>query len=370
MDHDSQIDYETLNRVLSKMFGKKIIRTGFQTKELQGGTLGDVRLVSGEAETAGGEKIPYKVVQKKQKKWQRPGDPDSWRREYDLSMSLPDSVFTDALRRPECYHAALNTGENGTELWLEYIEGLSGGFLTVGMLEQAALELGRFQGRSKDSECIRNIKYLGDSGFMEREFAQWHTQTYTYNFLVSDACRMPEFLKQMLKSGDISLTDGKSFEYGCLRSKACDLPDHLKRMLTETDDRQNEIFDDLKNLPVVLCHRDFWNENIFYSDGKIKLIDWDTAGWGFIGEDIASLIADGMSVDRFEENLRVLIPAYLKGLSEYMDAAVGEKQILTMILIKFGYRMMQEYMFSPDPEEKNRGADALQKIYGLIMNCS
>jgi hypothetical protein len=304
-----QIESEMLTRILSKMFSKTIRHASYQTKELQGGTLGDVRLVTGAAITVDGEKLPYKVVWKKQKKWERPGDPNSWRREYDLYQSNLGSVFTPALRWPECYHSELRDGN--TELWIEYIDGVSGSDLTAEMLEQAALELGRFQGKhSSQSDGLRNIMCLGDTGFLEREFNQWHMQTFTYDFLISEPCRMPGFLKQMLKDGEIQLVDGKSFEYSFLRLRGCDIPEHLKQMLIDIDDYKDEIFDKLKTLPVVLCHRDFWNENIFFSDGRIRLIDWDTTGWGFLGEDIASLIVDGMDVERFEENYRRLVPAY------------------------------------------------------------
>ncbi len=356
---------ETLTRVLRKMLGKTITRADYQTKQLQGGTLGDVRLVTGAAETTDGEKLSYKVVWKKQKKWERPGDPNSWRREYDLYQGNLSAAFTPDLRWPECYHCELRDGE--TELWIEYIDGVSGSDLTIESLEQAALELGRFQGRiTKQHENFRSISCLGDEGFLAREFSQWHTQTFTYDFLVSEPCRIPGFLKQMLKDGDIQLVEGKSFEYGCLRSKGCDIPKHLKQMLMDIDDCKDELLNKLKDLPVVLCHRDFWHENIFFADNKIRLIDWDTAGWGFLGEDIASLIVDGMDVARFEENYRRLVPAYLKGIWEYMDIPpMDEACILTMILIKFGYRMMQAYMFSDDPEEKSWGVNAIQKIYEL-----
>ncbi len=66
-------------------------------------------------------------------------------------------------------------------------------------------------------------------------------------------------------------------------------------------------------MPVVLCHRDLWIENIFLSDGRIRLIDCDCTGWSFIGEDIASLIADYTDVEDLDEYFRKLVPAYLKG---------------------------------------------------------
>ena len=69
---------KTLTDVLSKIFGKNITNAEYKTKQLHGGTVGEVRLVAGVAVTTGGEKLPYKVVLKIQKKWERQGDPGSW----------------------------------------------------------------------------------------------------------------------------------------------------------------------------------------------------------------------------------------------------------------------------------------------------
>jgi hypothetical protein len=359
------IKFDLLNIILSKMLDKSISNATYQIKQLQGGTLGDVQLVTGLAQTIDNEKIPYKIVWKKQKKWQRPGDTDSWRREFDLYQSNLQIAFTPTLRRPECYH--LKISNDTIELWMEYVAGVSGGDLSIEMLEQAALELGRFQGRiNQQHEVFKSIACLGDTGFLEREFSQWHRQTYTYDYLVSKQSRLPEFLKEMLKNGEIQLVDGKSFEYSYLRSKGCDIPERLKQMIMDIDDRKEEIFERLKNLPIVLCHRDFWNENIFYTEGAVRLIDWDTAGWGYLGEDIASLIVDGLDVDRFEENYNRLIPAYLNGVKEYMNVDFDEMCILEMILIKFGYRMMQERMFSETFDKEIWGISALQKVYEIM----
>lgn len=353
-------DSESLLPVLCGIFGRTIKRADCQTKPLRGGTLGDVRLVWG---TADG--IPCKAVWKRQKRWERPGDPGSWRREYDLYQDF-GAYFTPGFRPPQCYLSSLREGES--ELWLEYLEGVSGEALGIEMLELAALELGRFQGRI--AACHPDLKLpLSDRGFLAREFAQWHRQTYSRNFLLSGSCRLPPFLKEMLRTGEIVLTGGKSFEYGYLRSPGCGLPQHLRHMLTDTDDRADGIFGALAPLPAVLCHRDFWHENIIYSGVGIGLIDWDTAGWGFPGEDMASLIADGMDPGRFEENCRRLIPAYLTGLSEYagyIDVPFPEElHIVDQILIKFGYRMLQSYMFAESAEDKARAAGALEKIYEL-----
>ena len=367
MNQDTTMELrpEQLNEILSKALGRRIVRADCRTEQLHGGTLGDVRLVSGTAVTDGGESLPYKLVWKRQKKWERDGDPDSWRREYDLYESGLASAFTGALRPPACYHQELK--KDGITLWLEYIDGVSGFALTTAMLARAALELGRFQGRAhKRCKDIQGLCGLGDEGYMERLFGAWHRQSYSYDFFVSKDCFFSEQLKESLRSGDIALIEGKSFEYSYLRSAACGIPAHLREMLMDLDTRREAVFEDLRRLPVVLCHKDFWCENIFYTADGIRLIDWDTAGWGYMGEDIASLIVDDMPADRIAESCRSLIPAYLTGISEAMEVPPGLADcILTMALIKFGYRMLQAYIYSQAPEAREWGAHALEAIYGL-----
>ena len=43
-------------------------------------------------------------------------------------------------------------------------------------------------------------------------------------------------------------------------------------------------------------------------------MDWDTAGWGYLGEDMASLIADEADIEHMVEYYRRCIPAYYKAL--------------------------------------------------------
>jgi hypothetical protein len=349
-----------LYKALSQKFSKQIVKTDQQEKSLQGGTLGDVRLISGMAETANGEKLPFAVVHKKQKKWERFGDPTSWRREVDLYRAGYDAFFDGDLRVPACYHATLNADETEMALWMAYIGGVSGRELTTDMLEKAAYLWGRFQGeQSAPQDSLRSLPCLNDAGFMERQYEEWHTQLYSYEYLITEECQMPEHLKQKLKSGEVKLIPGKSFEYACLRADCFGIPPHIREKLMELDERRREIFAELKTYPTVLCHGDFWSENIFYADDKITLIDWDTAHEGFPGEDVACLLVDGMPVERFEENIRRLIPAYLRGLSEAgFTALPSESLITTMLLLIFGYRMLQNHIFEKDPW----GLEALAKL--------
>ncbi len=370
MIDENQLEPRKLVHVLSKMLGVEVIRASCRNVQLQGGTLGDVRLVEGMAVTVGGEELPYKVVHKSQKKWERPGDPDSWRREYDLYMSDFGKVFTDSMRWPECYHAQMDDDE--IHLWIEYVEGISGSKLDIGMIEFAAEELGRFQGRlCKHPEMLVGMDFLSTPDMLRKNYEQWHTQTFSYDFLTSDRCRLPEFLKHMLKSGKIRLCDGKTLEYGYLRSEGCSIPEHLKQMIFDIDDSKDAVFNSLKCLPVVLCHRDYWAENIFMSDGRLRIIDWDSAGVGYLGEDIASLICDDTETENLHEYCRRLIPAYLKGLSGCIEVPLGfGKYAWELMLIMFGYRMVQDHMFAESPADKEGHVERLQKIYEMkdILN--
>ncbi|MDF2926258.1 MAG: aminoglycoside phosphotransferase [Paenibacillaceae bacterium] len=319
--------------VLSKMFGKNITRADYQLKKMQGGTLGEVWLVTGSAETSCGENLPYKVIWKTQKKWTRYADPDSWRREYDLYTSDFKEVFFDSFRCPECYHAELN--EDEIQLWMEYIDGVSGLNLTCEMYECAAEKLGRFQGRlyTELPSVLQKLPNLSKVEFTKSCYMRYRSWNVLYDFI---------------RSGD------------------CKIPKHLCEMIIDLDNNADEIFKRVEELPIVLCHRDFWVANLFYSDSKIVLIDWDTAGWGYMGEDIASLIADETDVCHMVEYYQKCIPAYYKGFSEYADVShIRNHCIHELILAMFGYRLVERYKFAESPEDKSLHLNTLQKIYEM-----
>ncbi|MFD0871543.1 aminoglycoside phosphotransferase family protein [Paenibacillus residui] len=324
---------EILALALGKMLDKTIIRADYQLKELQGGTVGDVWLVTGMVETSDGENLPYKMVWKTQKKFERYGDPESWRREYDLYASDFQKLFFDSFRCPECYHAEINGDE--IQLWMEYIDGVSGLNLTSEIYERIAEELGRFQGRlyTERPKVLQNLSSLSKVEFMKNYYLRYRSWNVLYDYVRSDDCEIPK---------------------------------HLCKMLIDIDNHADEIFRRIEKLPIVLCHRDFWVANIFYSDSKIVLIDWDTAGWGYMGEDIASLITDEADVRHMIEYYQKCIPAYYRGFSEYADVShISDHCIYDIILVMFGYRLVEWYKFAESPEDKSMHLNALQKIHEM-----
>ena len=328
---------DNLKKALSKMLGTQIIRADFESKQLQGGTVGDVRLVTGTAETAGGEKLPYEIILKVQKKWERQGDPDSWRREYDLYKSDLGALFTDSLRWPECYRAEMNGEENETQLWVEYIDAISGMDLTIEMREQAAAELGRFQGRiyKNNPPALQDISCFTPISWAGHYYTIYSRQEPQYNYIRSDDCEIPRYLCQMLM---------------------------------DMEREAEKIYANVGNMPFVLCHRDFWYSNIFYSDGKIILLDWDCTGWGYMFEDIIQLITDETDVKYLEEYYRKFIPAYIKGISEYIDISQLKDLHLyawKLLVIKFGYTLAYRHMNAKSLDEKKSSITALQKMYEM-----
>lgn len=338
----NDIKAETLTQVLSKMLNTEIAHADFQTKQLHGGTVGDVQLVSGNAKTADGGTLPYKIVVKTQKKWERYGDPQSWRREYDFYISNFGALFSESFRWPQCYHAEMSEEENETQIWMEYIEGISGLDLTGDMYEHAAEGLGRFQGQlyAEQPAFLQNMTNLSKVDYMKNFYFHYRSWNRVYDYIRSDDCEIPK---------------------------------HICNMLIEIDASADEIINRIEKLPIVLCHRDFWVTNLIYTDGKITLIDWDTTGWGYLGEDMASLIADEADIEHMVEYYHRCIPAYYKGFSEYADIShIADNCIYEMILLMFGYRLVEWYMDAASGNKLQETNDertlhllTLQKIFEM-----
>lgn len=119
-------------------------------------------------------------------------------------------------------------------------------------------------------------------------------------------------------------------------------------------------------MPLDLCHRNFWVTNLIYADGNIALIDWDTSGWGYLGEDLASLIADEPDIDYMVEHYQRCIPAYYQGFSEYADVSrIADYCVYEINLLVFGYRLVEGDLHSEADDEKSKHVQTLQEIYEM-----
>jgi len=229
----------------------------------------------------------------------------------------------------------MNEDETRWQMWLEYIDGISGLELNTEMFERAAYELGRFQGKlyAEQPEILKNITNLSNPEAFKNfylHYRSWH-EVYDY-----------------------------------IRADNCEIPKHLCSMIIDADNNSDEIYNKIEKLPVVFCHRDFWVTNIFYKDDKIILIDWDTTGWGYLGEDLVSLIADEADIDNMIEYYKKCIPEYNKGFSEYFDIShISDLYIYERMVTHFGYRIVENYKFSESLDEKELALNTLQKLYEI-----
>ena len=327
------INLETLLMVLTKKLNRPITHAEYETKDLQGGTVGNVLLLSGMAETSSAERLPFQLVRKTTNKWERYADPDSWRREYDLYQSDLGKLFLPSMRWPICYHAEM--AEDAHTLWLAYIDGVSGLDMTTDMYARAALELGRLQGKwyATQPPALLAIKNVSPANYMEQFYRHYKSWNVVYEYVRSDTSKIPT---------------------------------HLCQMIIDADEGADAVFKKIEQLPLVFCHRHFWVTNILCHEESIGLIDWDTSGWGYLGEDITALIADEADVPFIVEYYHVCTAAYRKGFAEYADlSGFPNLYIRERIILYFGYRLVEWYMDAETPELKQRHIDTLQKIFEM-----
>ncbi len=329
-NHDEILSYKTLLQVLSKKLNKNIIDATYQLQKLHGGTVGQVHLVTGFATSDNQMIEPYQLVLKKQIKWERYGDLNSWRREFDLYNSDLSQTFSNDFAWPDCYKAVMSN--NSFELWMDYIEAPSGQDLTLEMYERAAEVLGSFHG----SLCLNELAEI-------KKIDNLSSRDYVKNFYLHYS--------------------GWDEVYDYIRSDVCDLPNEICQMMIYLDDNHQGIIEQLDRTPIVFSHRDYWNTNIFYDKNRIITIDWDTAGYGYFGEDIASLIADGTEPRNMLDYFRLCVPAYVKGFSQYLDINFDPfKLVHNIILMMFGYRLIESYKFAENPEDRILAKKSLQSI--------
>jgi thiamine kinase-like enzyme len=325
--------YDALKKALAKMFGQEIKAASYSCKQLKAEITGNVQLVSGLVDFLDGKSQPYQLVLKRLDAWERYGDPMSWRREYDLYKTDLEEVFEESFSWAKCYHQE-QRGE-ALYVWMEYLSGVTGWDMSLDMFEDASRALGRFQGRlyAKSHQQVKELENLSQKDLIKKTYYRYRNWDQVYDYI---------------------------------RSSQCDLPENICQMLIENDQKAETIWAGIEGLPVVLCHRDYWVTNIFCEDHAVRTIDWDTSGWGYLGEDIASLIADETDPKLIQAYYEKCVPAYYEGLSEHMDVSHIEKSwIKEMILMMYGYRLVEWYKFSESQEDKAFHLSVLENIYGL-----
>jgi hypothetical protein len=98
------IDRRILLMVLSNILAQTMTDARWRSNQLQGGTLGNVSLVQGEACTESGVWQPFQVVRKSQQRWIRPGILIHGGGNMISPLLICIVFFLPSLRWPTIYH--------------------------------------------------------------------------------------------------------------------------------------------------------------------------------------------------------------------------------------------------------------------------
>ena len=210
-----------------------------------------------------------------------------WRREADFyEAGVPEPFTKASVQAPRLLGAFERS--DGVVLWLEDLDGPSGGRLRVGDLAAAGRRLGQAQ-------APYALGRVPEGAF------PWST-----NALFAQ-------LRAWDDVGWDAIYDEESWRHPLIeRHFTARLRDSLVRFA----EHRWDVLDISKRLPQTICHHDAWLNNIFSFSDHTTLIDWACVGHGHLGCDAGNIVSDACG--------DLLLPSSL--LPE-IDAAVSSAYI-------------------------------------------
>lgn len=312
-----EINKKSLISALSNMLGQNVSDAVFDTDILTGGTLGDVYKIYGTA-TRETESIPFDIVLKIQRKWERHGDPECWRREFEIYRNGLYDAVPDSIKIPKCYfleeEADTDADADITYMWIEHIDGMTGNEkLHAPELSLSIEKLGFLQAWYNRNGNM-NLPYIRSYPAVKSSFDLWYG-------------KMRDTLIQPVSG----------------------FPDELRETLNHYASKADELFESLTSLPPTLCHGDVHHDNLFIrkseSGTDVYLIDWDSAGFGYMGEDAVDVLMEAFVYSDRDVSLlpcfkKNIIESYIRGAkSGGVDLTLSEAQIRSIFVLAWGFRI-------------------------------
>ena len=335
-----ELNKPLLLQALSNKFGFVVIDAVYETELLQGGDVGEVNKISGEAVTADAGMV-FSLVFKNQKKWERHGDPECWRREYEIYRhGLDKKILGKTLMFPQCY--LLNESSDATQIWMEYIEGkTSEKDLHAPELSLAAQKLGELQAEFHRTGQ-HNLPFLRKYPAVCSSFDLWYGR-----------------VKDLLGSG----IDG--------------LPEDIGLILNSYAGKADEIFASFSKLPVTLCQGDFYHDNLIFRESSagtnIYVIDWDCAGYGYMGEDAVDLLLESFvysdrDVALLPEYKQRIISSYLRGVqSGGVEFSMNDDLVRDIFALAWGFRIVDHYLYYLQNKDEQARMRCLAIIQAMLL---
>ena len=321
-----EINRESLQKALGGMFSAPIKDVSYTAELMRGGTVGEVVRVSGEARTEE-KKHPFSLVVKTQREWLRHGDPDCWKREYCIYEQNLENELLATIKLPRCF--LLEKSEGLTRIWMEFVEGKTGSRqLHADELALAACRLGELQAGFHLSGS-RGLPYLRAYPAVQSSYDLWSKRM------------MPLLQKEI---------DG--------------FPDRLRNILCDYAACAKDLLGSFSALPQTLCHGDVHHDNLIFrdEDGEtaIYLIDWDSAGYGHMGEDAVDVLMEAFvysdrDVSLLPEFREKIISGYCKGAkSRGLDFVMGEPLVRELFALAWGFRIADLFLYYKEDASRKR----------------
>ncbi len=331
------INQSSLLSALTSMFQEPIHDVSYTTELLQGGTVGNVKKLSGTVLTTSGTQR-FHMVLKTQKQWNRHGDPDCWRREYEIYKHGLTDTFSQFIHLPACY--LLEEQDNTTQIWMEYIEGKTSEHqLHAEELALAAEYLGALQANFHLHGQF-DLPYLRSYPAVCSSFDLWHG-------------RMKSLLAQPIAG----------------------FPDTLRSQLNEYAEHADSILAYFDALPHTICQGDVHHDNLILREvnGKtvVYLIDWDSAGYGSLGEDAIDVLMEAFvysdrDVAELPHFKQQIITGYCRGASSQgFTHTMSDTLIRNLFALSWGFRIADRYLYYKENEKQQlRLINILQLMLG------
>lgn len=323
-----------LMAMLSRLLETPVTDVLYKTETLKGGTVGDVRRITGRA-YSNNIALPFDIVKKTQHKWERYGDPLCWRREYEIYKNGLTEKMPCGIKLPRLVH--LNEEVNQTIIWMEYVNGDTGNIkLNAPELTLAAERLGRFQAEFH-LKGNKDLLYLRDFPAVRTSFELWFG-------------RMAKPLSESIES----------------------FPEKIRQSLLTYAENADKILNALNALPVTLCQGDVHHDNLILKkekgDTTVYLIDWDSAGYGIMGEDAVDVLMEAFvysdrDVSLLPDFKKRIINGYINGaISGGVNLYLDDSTVRNIFALAWGFRIADLFLYYKEEHPKKRCIGILEAM--------
>lgn len=181
--HQIAIDEDTITPIVQMALKDESVEvTQWQRQPLQGGTVNLVYLLEGESRAHPPDSstdnqtpiIPWSVILKIQRQWERGGDPECWQREMMLYQSDLFDTLPETLTVPCCFDI-IKKDQNEIWYWMEVVAGKTDTQMSFEDYCLAARHLAHFQGRYLAGQSLPPYPWFSTRRWLANTVSCWGT---------------------------------------------------------------------------------------------------------------------------------------------------------------------------------------------------